>query len=431
MKRRVLLTPALFFLTLLFLPPALHAENETPLAVAVPTQGLAELSSRQGDGSLFELLKNSIVWKISGYEKSMFFITKTSGQTRDTLTGQSPKGEGNKVVELFTERLRVNLKADYSDYFSGYVSFDNQLRAGDFYGTGDSQILDKDYRDHQAVNTTWLLAHGRNVAYNQSLYRAYVDIKKSDLFKVRVGRQQIPWGVAHFFTPTDIFNPYRPTQIETDEREGVDGVWANTGVFKKVADIEFVFTPNHEDHPNRLAFKLKRNILGYDSSVLGGKRDRDVFIGFDFSGNLFNAVLRGEGIFVNASDGKNYSQITLNSDYNFSHNVYGLLEYHFNGQGYTRRSRYDWSEYLSGNITAMGRQYLAAILAKDITPLWRVELPVIWNLSDVSLVLMPEVNYLITDNWKWKCRASIFGGTQADEYGAPKNLYFSELQYFF
>jgi hypothetical protein len=53
------------------------------------------------------------------------------------------------------------------------------------------------------------------------------------------------------------------------------------------------------------------------------------------------------------------------------------------------------------------------------------------NLTDTSLVLMPEIKYMISNNWNWKCKANIFAGTQADEYGTPKNLYFTELQYFF
>jgi len=432
MKHRALISRAFFLLALTILSSTAFAGEESPATGLIPTQGIEELSSRlTTDGSFFEALKKVIRWKISGYEKSMFFLTKTSGLNPDSILGLGPKSSANHVTELFTERFRLNLKVDCSDFFSAFVSYDNQFRAGQYLGTGDFQLANKAERDHQAVNTTWLLAHGRSVRYEQSLYRAYADFKDSDLFKVRVGRQQIPWGVGHFFTPTDIFNPYRPTQIETEERQGVDGIFAETGVFKKVADLEFVFTPQHDEHPNRLAFKLKRNILGYDSSVLGGKRDRDSFIGFDLSGNLINAAVRGEGIFLNASGRPNYAQGTVNIDYNFPKNIYGLLEYHFNGEGFYRRARYDHASYFSGDITALAKHYLGATVAKDITPLWRVETPVIMNLTDTSLVFMPEIKYLIANNWNWTCKAFLFAGAKSDEYGAPKDLYFTELQYFF
>jgi hypothetical protein len=422
---------AFLLLSLTLLSSPAWAAEDHPALELIPTQGIAELSSRAGGGSFFETLKNATSWKFSGYEKSMFFLTKTSGQNPDSVRGLGPKDKANKVTEVFTERFRLNLKVDCTEYFSGYVSYDNQFRAGPYLNTGDFQLVNQSQRDRQAVNTSWLLAHGSSVRYEQSLYRAYVDFKDADLFKVRIGRQQIPWGVGHFFTPTDIFNPYRPTQIETEERQGVDGIFAETAVLDKLAKLEFVFTPHHENHPNRLAFKLKRTILGYDSSLLGGQRDRDSFIGFDLSGNLGNAALRGEGIFFNAAEGPSYSQVTVNMDYNFPSNIYGLLEYHFNGEGAYHRAQYDLASYFFGNATSLAKHYLGATLVKDLTPLWRVETPVIMNLTDTSLVFMPEIKYLISENWNWKCKANIFAGAKADEYGAPKNLYFTELQYFF
>lgn len=431
MKCRAIFISMFSLLALALLPSFADASEEDPSEALIPTYGIAELPSKLNDSSFVETLKKVIKWKITGYDKTMFLVTKTSGWSPDSVWGRSPKGEGNKVTELFTQRFRLNLKVDCTEYFSGYISYDNQFRAGDFLDTGDFKIANRDERNHQAVNTSWLLARGGHVRYEQSLYRAYVDIKKSDLFKARVGRQQIPWGVAHFFTPTDIFNPYRPTQIETEERLGVDGVFVETNVFRELAKLEFVFTPGHRDHPNRLAFKLKRNIMGYDSSILGGKRRRDEFIGFDFSGNLINAAVRGEGMLVNAEEGGNYAQVTLNADYNFPNNIYGLLEYYFNGQGYTHRARYDIRSYLADNITAMSRNYLGATLAKDITPLWRIETPAILNMNDASVVLMPQIKYLISDNWNWTGKVFIFGGGKADEYGAPKNRYYTELQYFF
>ena len=165
---------------------------------------------------------------------------------------------------------------------------------------------------------------------------------------------------------------------------------------------------------------------------MGGVRSNDDgFIGFDLSGNVGKAALRSEAIFVNAETESDYTQFTVNMDTNFPGNIYGLAEYHFNGQGQNDPSDYETSRALLGDIIYQGKHYLGLTLGKDITPLWRAEAGAIVNLSDSSVVFIPELKYQIKDHWIWSARFFIFAGDSATEFGSAENLFYTELQYLY
>jgi hypothetical protein len=310
------------------------------------------------------------------------------------------------------------------------IDYDQQAYFGTFVGTGDFRVAKKQSEDRQFLDLSQTFVEDDNGFYEHRLYRAIFGYESSS-FQMEVGRQQIPWGVGHFFTPTDIFNPFNPTQIELEERDGVDAVNVATKKIKGYK-VQAVYTPNGKQlHPQRYAARISRDVSGYEAAILGGRVKRDHAVGFDVAGNLKGSAIRGEMIYREAAGEKDFFQFTVNADYNFPHNIYALLEYHFNGRGRRDPSKYQRDRWIRGVVQQLAKNYIAFLLGYDITSLFRIENRIIFNPDDVSFFVRPEIRYEFRPNLLFTAGAQLFLGENEDEFGQPKNLFLFETKYAF
>ena len=369
---------------------------------------------------------------ISGYVKSLNFFTRTSGLTPEIVDRPLALVKENANVFSSLERLRVQTKVflhiNERERLTLKVDYDHQPYFGSFVSTGDFRIAKKQTEDRQFLDLSQTLVEEDGVFYEHRLYRASIAYE-SDAFDFEVGRQQIPWGVGHFFTPTDLFNPFNPTQIELEERDGVDA--ANLTVKNiKGLKTQFVYTPGGKQlHPQRYLARISKDVKGYEVGILGGRVKRDYAYGFDLQGNLKGSAIRGEFLYREARLEKDFFKFTVNADYNFPHNIYGLLEYHFNGQGRLQPADYQWDRAIRGEIQQLGKNYLACLIGHDLTPLIRVENRFIYNLDDTSFFERPEIRYELMTNLLFTLGAQLYLGANNDEFGRPQNLFLGEVKY--
>ncbi len=369
---------------------------------------------------------------ISGYVKSLNFFTRTSGLTPEIVDRPAALVKENanvfsslgrirlqtKVFMRITEKERLTLKIDY----------DHQPYFGSFVSTGDFRIAKRQAEERQFLDLSQTFVEEDGGFYEHRLYRASI-IYESGYFDLEIGRQQIPWGVGRFFTPTDLFNPFNPTQIELDERDGVDA--ANLTV-KNIKGIkaQFVYTPPGKQlHPQRYLARISGDVKNYEVGLIGGRVKRDFAYGFDLQGNLKNSAVRGEFLYREARLEKDFIQFMVNADYNFPHNIYGLLEYYFNGQGRLKPADYQLDRLIRGEIRQLNKNYLACLLGHDLTPLIRIENRFIYNLDDTSFFERPEIRYEIMSNLVLTLGVQLYLGANNDEFGRPKNLFLGEVKY--
>ena len=106
-------------------------------------------------------------------------------------------------------------------------------------------------------------------------------------------------------------------------------------------------------------------------SVLGGSFDDRVVGGLDFAGNLFYAVVRGEGVIsVNKDDSKdNFVKFIFGIDNQFTPELYALLEYHYNGEGKTDKAQYEFDKLTRGEIQNLNKNYLYIGILYQFSPL--------------------------------------------------------------
>ena len=340
-----------------------------------------------------------------------------------------------KNVKLFENLERIRIKTRTSLNFTpeqrllAKVDYDHQAIIGSFVGRGDFRQDRKSIEDSQHADLSQTIVEEKGAFYEHRLYRASLAYQ-SEFADLEIGRQQIPWGVGYFFTPTDLLTPYNALQVEPDERQGADAVYLTKKI--KKTKTQFVYAPGGKRlHPRRGIGRISGDIGDYESGLMVGFVKNDYVIGLDTRGYIKESAVRGEILYQGARHEKDFVKLTVNADYNFPHNIYGILEYYYNGQGRRRRRDYQTDRSALGEIQQLGKNYLAFSLNQNITPLLRLENSAIVNLDDISYFINPQIEYSIKPNVVFTCGAHIFAGGKHDELGEGKNLYLSEIKYSF
>ena len=92
----------------------------------------------------------------------------------------------------------------------------------------------------------------------------------------------------------------------------------------------------------------------------------------------------------------------MGMDYAFTENIFGMVEYHYNGAGSTNpadyRARFDTTPYQRGGVFLLGRDYLMPSLTTRLSPLWNLATQAIINLHDHSAFLAITAEYNLADD---------------------------------
>jgi hypothetical protein len=352
--------------------------------------------------------------------------------------------------------FRLRLEGSYKkDIFSAFVRADTLVR-NDFDG------WDEDVR----------------------LFEAYLSAKPSPSLVAEAGKKVMKWGKGYAWNPVSFID--RPKNPE-DPEEALEGstlftldytrafpgplkalTWTNAlipvyrhinGKFGELGNVDF-------------ATKLYTLLYDTDIDVMVATgSSRTTRYGFDFSRNIGTnfevhgefavinnfklPVLRGAGPpLTRQSEALSY---LAGVRYLTERETTYILEYYRNGTGYSRsewKDFYDFVDesYRAGNTNGMrqarrladgpygrstaGRNYLYFRVSQkepfDIlyfTP----AVTSIMNLSDASLVIIPEISYSPATNLELRLRSPVLAGRVGTDYGEKLTDYRIELRmrYFF
>lgn len=285
--------------------------------------------------------------------------------------------------------------------------------------------------NRQAVDLVWEIENNDNFqAYHfidRLYYRHYFDWGD-----VVLGRQMISWGVGRIWQPTDLFNPINPANFSKFEKDGADALSVTyyLGNFTDV-NVVYNFRENWED--GNYGARFRTNYSEYDISAIAGYFDKNITLGASFAGNLFDAGVRGEGVFAANKDDidSNYVKFILGIDYQFTSKLYGLLEYKYNGRGTTCRSCYDLQGLFEGRLINVGKYYLAGQASYQIHPLVTASITSTANLTDKSGYISANIGYSAIENLQLSLAAMVFFGKENSEFANyPPALYFVAEYYF-
>lgn len=301
--------------------------------------------------------------------------------------------------------LRINLSARKSGWS---FSADYQLAALH----GESAQIPND--DSRWLQLTDIVHEGSKSAVLHRLDRLWVG-HSSEKIVLRLGRQALSWGNGLFYAPMDLVNPFNPAAIDTEYKAGDDMLYGQY-LRDNGADVQAAYVVRRnavsgdvENQRSTFAAKYHGFAQEIEFDVLLARHYDDDVVGLGASGPLGGAVWGVDLVYTDTSSAS-YTQVVANINYSWNwldHNMTGALEFFYNGFG-IRDGEYSPAELLArpdllrrlnrGETFALGKNYLAANVTIEMTPLWTLSPTLLANLADPSALLQLNTNYSLSDN---------------------------------
>ena len=346
---------------------------------------------------------------------------------------QLPKG----VLSRSSLRLMLDAYADRTAWQLHYevtpLWFSEPVAAS--FNTDDPR---EPYRISDLEGT---LAAGRRHLLIQNLDRLNLrwSLERGDL---TIGRQPITFGAARVINPSDIFLPFDVRTLNTEYRVGVDAIRFQAPL-GELSELDIGWVTGRDGHQDSSAFYMQSrgNLAGADisGSVMH-------YAGQTLTGVGLERALGKLGFWFEAAyttGDTDYSRLSTGLDHAFNGQVFGLIEYHYNGAGKDRASDYPSTAretpYQTGGVFLLGKHYLITALTVQASPLITLGLQAIANLADQSSFLHLSLAWSLTDNLFLDAGLQLYSGRTFNEetelfrseYGdAPDNLYLSFRYYF-
>jgi len=327
-----------------------------------------------------------------------------------------------RAYNLNTARARLTLDADRS-VFKAHVDFDWQVAAGSYFRTTEFRQFGyappKPWLDMEHTVST-----GTTNGYGIGAYRAWVGLE-DERGVLRAGRQRIAWGTGKLWNPTDVLNPHDPTNVERDERRGVDALYARAGV-GALGQAELAWAPGDIWIDHALLARGRANWEGLDLALMGGKipgSTASFVLGGDFAGELLEGTAHGEAAWFNPVNRTPYWKTGVGYDYNFASDTKWT---------WLKDAALVFELYHAGNGTpGVAQDYAGATFSKDLHTLLKFECAAIVNADDNSTMAYPSLSWnAIPDLWltaAWRR----FGGDKLAEFGRMPNAAVLTAQYWF
>jgi hypothetical protein len=275
---------------------------------------------------------------------------------------------------------------------------------------------------------------------------------------IHVGRQPIAFGSAHVINPTDILTSFSYTELNKEERIGVDAFRLKipVGSLGEI-DAGTVFGENFNSKESAAFLRAKFFIFETDFSPIAILFRENLLLGCDIAGSIggagywFEGAYAFSGVTGNREAGMDYLRFSTGLDYSMTDKLYSYIEYHFNGAGKNEPERYSETSnetaYTEGAVYLFGIHYITPGFTYEVTPLISFSAQAIYNIGDNSLLLFPNIGYSLSDNASLEAGAfigigrgpditenSFAGGTDVSarsEFGIYPDTYFISARYYF
>lgn len=269
---------------------------------------------------------------------------------------------------------------------------------------------------------------------NHGFERLWVRLEPDPRLQLTVGRQAVSWGSGLIWSPVDLFAAFSPTEIDREEKLGVDVVRLvlqphpnlSVDVVGEPLDCDEHWTANGDD--SSLAARLGTHLGEYDLHLCGGAVQSDLVLGGDFSGYLGDAGFHGEALrtWVDESGQRDYFRGLLGIDYAFAAawNPYVAVEYFYNGLGEddpddyaARRAESSVQRVFERGIAYnVGRDYLGGTFRVQPNALWTVQATTLANLRDGSFREFATLAWSAAENFDLIVGADVGLGPATGEF---------------
>jgi len=306
--------------------------------------------------------------------------------------------------------------------------------------------------------------------HNTSLYEAFFSVKPSPSFSIDIGKKRLKWGKGYAWSPVAFIDrPKNPNDPEL-ALEGFVVVSLNyirsfQGKLKTISispALIPVFNGFNSDfgEPNKLNFGAKVYLLFYDTDIdvmflSGGSMPARY--GIDFSRNLSsNLEVHGELAFTPEYSKEHAISYLLGVRFLTTTNTTFFLEYYRNGKGFSSMEMEDYYSQIDQAYQIYlqsGDESFLTSIANTPEPTYRSFAPMrdylylrisqkepwnilyffpsittIFNITDQSFSLAPELIYTPLTNLELRTKISILIGKRGSDFGEKQNNFRLEFR---
>lgn len=404
------------------------------LTLLLPAFTHARMYYERGEMSLFT----------SGFVKNLFGIYWYSDRLATVFGRENAQGFDACRIRLKVESLfphNVTFVAHYESLPRIIEGAESDSTPEYAEGIPPQRFLDL---------TATIIDNG-NVLWEHTIDRLYVGYESHN-FQLRIGRQDILWGNGQIWSPGDLFGSFLPTEIDREEKAGVDairGIWT----IEPKSQAELVYAPGARHDLYSLG--MRGQITTWDANVyllaLTSRRQREFLANSPIIGDfqlgcggllpIKTFMLHAESTWTNPQEGASFFRGILGMDYVSLNGWFLFLEYYFNGFG-TRDSadypdKFMSPRFLTGEISNVAKNYLGAIGGYQLTQTLQPQVFSVFNLDDGSYIINPSLGYLVLEELEVVAGGYIYQGTRPrdeaipDEFGVFPNLFYLQVKTYF
>ena len=393
-----------------------------------------------------------------GYYKNFGSVYDLPDHSLSDLTKDPP------ALGQVISRVRLQSRIGLGSYGSFNLAYDFAPRVEDELLSQADMFLNRptggDYRafdfDRRLYPEPDDSAGSFSILHNLDRAELTFRAGRFDLF---LGRQAIAFGSARTVNPTDVVAPFGYTDLDTEDRVGVDGARVRTPLgFMGEIDAGYLFGEDFKFEQSAFFVRVKQYVARTDATILVIGFRENILLGIDLARSIGGAGAWFESGYVlddalaeeRRLDHQNYFRATIGMDYSLTSTLYGFIEYHYNGPGGKAEDspcNLSTTAYSDGGVYLMGQHYLIPGAAWQITPLLSGSGELLANLNDPSILIAPSVEYNVAENVYLSAGAFVGVGKKAhieldeslglgdlrlkSEFGTYPNIYHTSFRVYF
>jgi len=273
----------------------------------------------------------------------------------------------------------------------------------------------------------------------------------SNRLYLKAGRQPVNLARTFYFTPNDFFAPFAAQTFYRTYKPGVDALRADIQL-AELSQLSLIsvlgyrsnalgdngWSNNIDSARNAYLARASRIFGDIEFALLGGTVKKDVILGGDFQGELFEWLgIRGEGHMniPNPAAQKRRLEVSIGVEHRWENTLTLRAEQFYHGGGTNNRAAYSLTNtvqglYMARNYTALGANY-------EFTPLLTGDMTVIHNWLDSSSLFAVYALYSLSDESELALSGTLASGrkpaaaTINSEFGLYGNFISCEVRSYF
>ena len=322
----------------------------------------------------------------------------------------------NKVYQLFSNKLRLDLRSDISDK----VTFAANVNFITYHGKKEWYVLDfLPDQVTKGIPDEFYPVFKLNFEDEIFLDNAYLKLR-FDLFDLTIGRQQISTGTGYVWNPTDVFN-IKDLFDPTYEQPGHNAVMLEIPIGYDYT-LSALYSPESDWESSTKMVRFKGRALHFDYTLIAVEREwtfhdytrldfetggffgipqkRHLF-GISTVGELFGLGVLGEYAYNEMQYSRSFQEWVAGINYTFDFQTYVMVEYYHHTLGKESASQYtfnDWMRLFTNEQKTIARDQAYVLIQHPLTELLDGGLTSVLCLSDQSVVLVPTLTYSLWEN---------------------------------